>query len=136
MAKTEKVDDAYADIFRLECSQANDGWVILEDLGTFKDVTPGGIILSNDSNTNFGLVHGGKVIDAGAWISKRSGQVMAPRGWLKPGDLVQFIPHSNYGLTGTGSRNILGVLSDDIIAMPAGRLTKKDMEDFYRLIKK
>lgn len=112
--------------FRMEDNEANDSWVLVEDLGPLPETTAGGIQLVSDSSVNFGIIHAGRVVSAGAWMNKRSGTYAAPRGWLRKGDIVQFIPHSNWTLTGVGGRKILGVMSDDILTVPKGRLGNDD----------
>jgi len=110
--------------FRLEDYEANDSWVLVEDLGPLDEVTAGGIQLVQ-SKENYGIISAGRVISSGAWLDERSGAYRAPRGWLKKGDIIQYIPHSQWTLTGTGARNILSVGSKDIVAVPKGRLPVK-----------
>ncbi len=101
------------------------GVVILEDLGVPETESKGGLVLPGNSDTtkNFKDLHIGRVVAAGRWISKRSGvpNVVADDlgpDWLKPGDIIQWIPHNPYDVVGVDGRKIVMIFSDDVVVIP------------------
>lgn len=96
---------------------AQPGWVVLEDLGTPEEQTVGGLIIPNDEGKNSALLHQARVVDAGVWISKRSGaDVFGKKDWLKKGELVIYIAHNDWQPPGSGNPKLRVIYSDDVVA--------------------
>ena len=92
------------------------GVVIVECMPDPEEKSKGGIVLAKqDKYKRLGM---GRVVSAGEWVASRAGFVVRPRGWLKPGDIVQFSAPNAFSVQDVDGRDVISVNCEDIKTGP------------------